>query len=169
MPGAIVWFTGLPGAGKTTLAQAVCRALGERGRPAQVIDGDELRRGVSADLGFSPTDRAMQVQRAAQAAVAIAQAGEIALVAVIAPAVAARTAARALVAPHRFLEIHLSTPLSVCRQRDPKGLYAQADAGILRGLTGVDASYEPPLHPDLVLDTSQVELSLCIAHILKLI
>ena len=169
MPGAIVWFTGLPGAGKITLAQAVCQALGERGRPAQVIDGDDLRRGISADLGFSPTDRAMQVPRAAQAAVAIAQAGEIALVAVIAPAQQARAAARMLAAPYRFLEIYLSTPLSICRQRDPKGLYAQADTGIVRGLTGVDAPYEPPVHPELVLDTSQLELPLCVANVLTVI
>ena len=169
MPGAIVWFTGLPGAGKTTLARAVCRALNERGISAQVIDGDELRAGISADLGFSPADRAVQVERAAQAAVAVAQAGEIALVAVIAPALQSRAAARALAAPQRFLEIYLSTPLAVCQQRDPKGLYAQAAAGTLCGLTGVDAPYEPPVCPDLVLDTSQHDLSQCVAHILNVI
>ena len=168
-PGAIVWFTGLPSAGKTTLARAVSRALHECRLPAQVIDGDELRAGVSADLGFSSADRAAQARRAAEAAVAVAQVGGIALVAVIAPALQARAAARELAGRHRFLEIYLSTPVAICRQRDPKGLYALADVGLLRGFTGVDASYEPPARPDLVLDTSQMELPLCVAHVLGLI
>ena len=167
--GAIIWFTGLPGAGKTTLAQAVCQALGNRGRSAQVIDGDELRRGVCADLGFSAVDRAVQVERAASAAVTVAQTGRIALVAVIAPAAQARALARRLAVPHRYVEVYLSTPVAVCRQRDPKGLYAQAAAGTVRDLTGVDAPYEPPSHPDLVLDTSQYELSICVARVLRVL
>jgi adenylyl-sulfate kinase len=169
MSGLVIWFTGLPGAGKTTLAQAVQQELQRRGRPAQVIDGDVLRAAASADLGFSAADRAVQVERAAQAAVAVAQAGAIALVAVIAPAAQARAAARRLIAPHCYFEIYLSTPLAVCRQRDPKGLYAQAAAGSLRGFTGVDASYDPPSHPDLVLDTSQHDLSQCVAQVLDVI
>ena len=167
--GTIIWFTGLPGAGKTTLAQAVCQALGNRGLSAQVIDGDELRRGVCADLGFSAVDRAVQVERAARAAVAVAQTGRIALVAVIAPAAQARAAARRIAVPHRYVEVYLSTPVAVCRQRDPKGLYAQAAAGTVRDFTGVDAPYEPPSHPDLVLDTSQYELSICVARVLRVL
>jgi adenylyl-sulfate kinase len=169
MSGLVIWFTGLPGAGKSTLAQAVYQELQRGGHPAQIIDGDVLRAGASADLGFSDADRAKQVERAAQAAVAVAQAGSIALVAVIAPAAQTRAAARRLIAPHRYVEIYLSTPLAVCRQRDPKGLYAQAAAGRLCGLTGVDAPYEPPSHPDLALDTAQHDLSQCVAQILDVI
>jgi adenylyl-sulfate kinase len=153
VPGApTVWFTGLSGAGKTTIAQALARQLEQRGVAHGVLDGDELRATLSADLGFSRDDRAEQVRRVGHLARILGDAGVIPLVALVSPFRADRDAVRALHAPGRFLEIHVATSLEVCAQRDVKGLYAQAQDGRLGQLTGVGQDYEPPERAELTLD-----------------
>jgi adenylyl-sulfate kinase len=149
--GATVWFTGLPAAGKSTLAARVEQRLIEEGRSAYVLDGDNLRHGLCADLGFAPGDRAENVRRTGELACLFADSGTTALVALVSPYAAARQAVRELHARAglAFLEVYLSTPLEECEARDPKGLYRRARAGALASLTGIDAPYEPPPDPEL--------------------
>lgn len=151
--GATVWLTGLSGSGKSTLAVALEQLLTEAGRPAYRLDGDNLRLGLNADLGFSESDRHENVRRAGEVARLMADAGVVAIVPLISPYRAGRDHVRAL---HRqdalpFIEVFVDTPLAECERRDPKGLYAKARAGEIRGFTGIDDPYEPPLAPDLVL------------------
>jgi adenylyl-sulfate kinase len=151
--GATVWLTGLPSSGKSTLGAAIEAHLVERGTPAYLLDGDNLRHGVCGDLGFSKTDRESNVRRAGEIARLFADSGAIAIVALVSPHEAVRHEVR----EHHerdelpFFEVFLNTPLEVCASRDPKGLYARASAGELSGLTGVDDPYERPSHPDLEL------------------
>ena len=156
-PGATVWLTGLPASGKSTLAAAVEAELLRSGRAAYVLDGDNLRHGLNGDLGFSAEDRTENVRRTAEVAALIADAGVVCLAALVSPYAADRAAARAAHARRdlSFLEIHVATSLAECERRDPKGLYARARAGELRGLTGVDAPYEPPERPDLRVEPSE--------------
>lgn len=153
--GATVWFTGLPGAGKSTIAAAVEERLVCAGRPAFLLDGDNLRHGLNGDLGFDEPARCENVRRTAHVARLLAESGTIAIVSLVSPYAADRDAAAALhsVADLHFVEVFVSTPLERCEQRDPKGLYARARAGELKGLTGVGAPYEAPSAPDLVLHT----------------
>jgi len=159
--GATVWFTGLPGAGKTTLSCAVERALMDADHVAYRLDGDEVRRTLCADLGFDRAARAENVRRVACVARMLADAGVIALVALISPYESDRAAARELheQADLRFIEVYVDTPVEVCRQRDPKGLYAGAVAGDVHLLTGVDDPYERPQRPDLRLGPQPLEQS----------
>lgn len=156
------WLTGLPGAGKSTLAQALAHALRTQGEPACVIDGDELRAGLCQDLGFDDASRAENVRRAAHMARLLNHNGIHAVVAMVSPAQNARAAAYATIGPERCKEVFVSTPLQVCEQRDPKGLYARARAHQLVQMTGVQAIYEKPLAPWLCIDTSVTELSLAV-------
>lgn len=151
--GATVWFTGLSGSGKSTVAVAVERRLLAAGRAAYLIDGDNLRHGLNGDLGFGAADRAENVRRAAEVARLFADAGLVALVPLISPFRVDRDRARAVhtEAGLPFLEVFVDTPLAECERRDPKGLYARARAGELPGFTGVDDPYEPPTRADLVL------------------
>ncbi len=146
-----VWLTGLSGAGKTTLAVAARRALIGQGRSACVLDGDALRQGLSSDLGLSPADRAEQARRVAHVAALLCRDGVVALVALVSPFADDRRRARAIHAELGlpFFEVWVNTPLAVCEQRDPKGLYARARAGELQGLTGIDAPYDIPQAPEL--------------------
>jgi bifunctional enzyme CysN/CysC len=148
-----VWITGLPAAGKTTLAMAVADLLRDAGVAVDVIDGDVLRRGESRALGFSRADRATQAARAAGRAVAHAAHGGVAVVALVSPYAEDRQAARAAHEREglRFIEVWMDTPLAECEARDPKGLFARARAGALEGLTGVDAPYEAPETPEVVV------------------
>jgi adenylyl-sulfate kinase len=152
--GQTVWFTGLSGSGKSSVAVAVERALLEKGRPALVLDGDNLRHGLNSDLGLSPQDRAENVRRVGEVAKLFAGVGWVALVPVISPYAAGRDAVRLAheAGDIRFSEVYVDTPLEVCQTRDPKGLYAKAAAGELTGMTGVDAPYEAPAQPELHLD-----------------
>ncbi len=151
--GATVWMTGLPASGKSTLAVEAEALLVGAGRPAFRLDGDNLRHGLNGDLGFSAEERAENVRRTAHAAALLAEAGVVALVALVSPYRADRDAARAIHAERglRFYEVHVATPLAECERRDPKGLYAKARAGELPGLTGVGDVYEAPETPDLVI------------------
>lgn len=149
--GATVWFTGLSGAGKSTVANAVAERLHVDGVAHYVLDGDNLRYGLNADLGFSDADRAENVRRVGEVARLMADAGIVTLVPVISPFRAGRDRVRAAhaVAGLPFVEVFVDTPLDECATRDPKGLYARAAAGELAGLTGVDSPYEPPLTPEV--------------------
>jgi bifunctional enzyme CysN/CysC len=151
--GATVWLTGLPGSGKSTIGAAVEERLVERHRPAYLLDGDNLRHGICGDLGFSGADRETNVRRVGELAQLFADAGLIAIVALISPFAAARGAVRQRHAQAglSFYEVFVDTPLEVCAARDSKGLYARARAGELHGFTGVDDPYEPPARPDLRL------------------
>lgn len=145
-------MTGLSGAGKTTIARAVASALEERGHSVHVLDGDELRAGLSADLGFSLEDRAEQVRRTGHVARILGDAGVVAIAALVSPTRQERDAVRALHPDGRFLEVHVATSLDVCETRDVKGLYARARAGEIADLTGVGSVYEPPVAPEVQLD-----------------
>jgi len=151
--GATVWFTGLSGSGKSTVAVEVERRLVEAGRPAYLLDGDNLRQGLNGDLGFSAEDRAENVRRVGEVARLFADAGAVALVPVISPYLADRDRVRAIhdLAGLPFLEVFVDTPLEVCEARDPKGLYAKARAGEITGFTGIDDPYEAPVRPELRL------------------
>jgi bifunctional enzyme CysN/CysC len=153
LSGATVWFTGLSGSGKSTIANAVAERLLEAGRPAYLLDGDNVRHGLNADLGFSAADRAENVRRIGEVARLMADAGLVVLVPVISPYRADRDRVRAAheVAGLAFVEVFVDTPIELCEQRDPKGLYAKARAGELTGMTGIDDPYEPPESPELRL------------------
>lgn len=149
------WITGLPAAGKTTLARALVAALQQRGQSAYLLDGDELRQGLCADLGLSDADRQENIRRAGEVARILANAGQTVVCAFVSPFQADRARVRALFAPGEFAEIHLTTPVDECARRDPKGLYARARAGQLQGLTGWDGPYEVPVRPEWAFDTQQ--------------
>ncbi len=151
--GATVWLTGLSGSGKSTVAVVLEALLVGSGRPAFRLDGDNLRHGLNSDLGFSEADRTENVRRAGEAALLLADAGVVALVPLISPYRAGRSAARAAhdAAGVPFIEVFVDTPIEECERRDPKGLYAKARAGEITGFTGVDDPYEAPMHADLVL------------------
>ncbi|MEA2200875.1 MAG: bifunctional enzyme CysN/CysC [Solirubrobacteraceae bacterium] len=153
--GATLWFTGLPGAGKSTIASAVEERLIQAGRPAFLLDGDNLRHGLNGDLGFGDEARTENVRRTAHVARLLAESGTVALVSLVSPYAADRESAASLHAADEleFIEIFVDAPLELCEQRDPKGLYARARAGELAGLTGIGAPYEAPSQPDLVLGT----------------
>jgi bifunctional enzyme CysN/CysC len=151
--GVTVLFTGLSGSGKSTLAAAVEEQLVKRGLPAFMLDGDNLRHTLCSDLGFSKEDRAENLRRAGEVARLMAEAGTVALVSLIAPCAEERRKLRETHADAGlpYVEIYVNTPIEVCEQRDPKGLYARARSGELADFTGVSAEYEPPQHPDLEL------------------
>jgi bifunctional enzyme CysN/CysC len=163
-----VWLTGLSGSGKSTIAYALEDRLVSDGRAAYVLDGDNVRHGLNADLGFTPEDRSENVRRVSEVARLMADAGLVVAVPVISPYRADRERARAAhdAAGIPFVEVWVSTPLDVCESRDPKGLYAKARAGFLPSFTGIDAPYEPPHAPELALDTSVTDTSNCVVRIL---
>jgi bifunctional enzyme CysN/CysC len=169
--GATLWFTGLPGAGKSTIAAAVEERLIEAGQPAFLLDGDNLRHGLNGDLGFDDRARSENVRRTAHVARLLAESGTVALVSLVSPFAADRQAASALHAVDdlNFIEIFVDAPLALCEQRDPKGLYARARAGELAGLTGVGSPYEAPSAPDLVLGTREETVEREVERVLELL
>ncbi len=152
----VVWLTGLPGSGKSTIANLVERKLAAQGRHTMLLDGDNLRQGINADLGFDVAGRSENVRRVGEIARLMADAGLIVIVALVSPFQADRTRAAALLPEGRFLEIFVEAPVEVCRQRDPKSLYEKADLGKVVNLTGRDQPYEPPEDPALVLPTAEI-------------
>jgi len=152
---AVLWLTGLSGAGKSTIANLVERRLHALGRHTYTLDGDNLRHGLNQDLGFSEADRAENVRRASEVAALFADAGLIVIASLISPYRAERERARQRVPEGEFIEVFIDTPIDECRRRDPKGLYQKADAGLIRGFTGIDAPYELPEAPELHLRTTE--------------
>jgi bifunctional enzyme CysN/CysC len=169
--GATVWFTGLSGSGKSTVAVELERLLVADGRATCLLDGDNLRHGLNRDLGFSPQDREENVRRCGEVALLLNDSGVVAIVPLISPYRRDRDRVRELHdrAGCRFLEVFVDTPLAECERRDPKGLYARARAGELTGFTGIDDPYEPPAAADLVLpgaDTDPASLAAIVADAL---
>lgn len=165
--GQVVWLTGLSGSGKTSLARALALALLPFGYPTLCLDGDELRAGLCRDLGFLPQDRSENVRRIAEVAALAARAGLMVPVACIAPLRADRAQARQIIGADRFTEVWLACPLSVCEQRDVKGLYWRARTGELPNFTGITAPYEPPVQADLVLKTNTMSLTECVQALIR--
>ena len=152
----VVWLTGLPGAGKTTIARTVSDRLRAYTCPVIVLDGDELRQGVCADLGFSPPARHENIRRVGEMAFLLFRQGVVVLCALVSPYREDRDRIRQRLPPGRFLEVFVKADVEICRARDPKGLYAAAAGGRVQDLTGVSAPYEEPLAPELVIDTTAI-------------
>jgi bifunctional enzyme CysN/CysC len=167
--GATVWLTGLPASGKSTIAVELERRLVESGRNAYLLDGDNVRHGISGDLGFSPRDRAENARRVAGVARLFADAGVVALVSLVSPYAEDRALARAMheQAGLPFVEVFVDTPVEECERRDPKGLYARARAGDLPGFTGVDGDYEAPEDPELVVHPMEESVADAVDRLLK--
>ncbi|WP_053732713.1 adenylyl-sulfate kinase [Nocardia sp. NRRL S-836] len=162
----VVWLTGLSGAGKSTIADLVERALHAQGRHTFLLDGDNVRHGLNSDLGFSAADRVENVRRIAEVAALMVDAGLIVLVSFISPFRAERALARGLVGENEFCEVFVDTPLAVAEQRDPKGLYRRARRGELADFTGIDSPYEPPEHPEVRVDTTVLTAEAAAAEVL---
>jgi adenylyl-sulfate kinase len=169
--GATLWFTGLPAAGKSTIAGAVEERLVLGGCPAFLLDGDNLRHGLNGDLGFDEDARGENVRRTAHVARLLAESGSIALVSLVSPYAADRDAAAALhaAADLAFVEVFVDAPLALCKQRDPKGLYARASSGELLDMTGVDSPYERPERPDLVLSSGEETVPEAVGRVMDLL
>jgi adenylylsulfate kinase len=169
--GATLWITGLPSAGKSTIAAALAARLRADGIAVEVLDGDEMRAVLSPDLGYSRADRDTNVARIGWVAARLARHGVLVLAPVVSPYRAARDAVRRThdQAGIRLLEVHVATPVEVCAERDVKGLYARQRSGGLRGLTGVDGDYEAPTHPELRLDTSDSAVDDAVDRLLALL
>lgn len=167
--GAVVWLTGLSGAGKSTIAFAVERALTDAGFAAFVLDGDNVRHGLCADLGFSAADRDENIRRVGEVAALMAEAGIIVIASFISPFREGRRKARLAASAGHFFEVFLDTPLSVCEGRDPKGLYEKARAGTILEFTGISSPYERPEAPELVLPTGTLSLDDCVGRVVDLL
>jgi adenylylsulfate kinase len=167
--GATLWFTGLPSAGKTTIANALAARLADLGRAVEILDGDAVRPVLSPELGFSRADRDANVARIGWVASLLARNGVLVLASVVSPFAAARDGVRAAHADAEFLEIHVATPVGICAERDVKGLYARQRDGGMSGLTGVDGEYEPPTAPELRIDTSGRTVEDVVEQLLRLL
>lgn len=166
--GAVLWFTGLSGSGKSTVAGALEQALLPLGVSSYLLDGDNVRHGLCSDLGFSDADRKENIRRVGEVANLMVDAGLIVLTAFISPHREERQMVRERVGPDRFIEVFVDTPLAVCEARDPKGLYQKARAGELKNFTGIDSVYEAPLQPEIRLDGEQL-VTILTAQVLDLL
>ncbi|MEG1544978.1 MAG: adenylyl-sulfate kinase [Tannerellaceae bacterium] len=167
--GVMVWFTGLSGSGKSTIAIALERELHARGLLCRILDGDNIRTGINNNLGFSPTDRVENIRRIAEVSKLFLDTGIITIAAFISPNNELRELASGIVGVDDFLEIYVSTPIEACEQRDVKGLYAKARRGEIKEFTGISAPFEAPKAPALVLDTSVLSLEESVSRLLLLI
>jgi adenylylsulfate kinase len=154
----VIWFTGLSGSGKSTIAQHLERYLFEQGFFAQVLDGDNIRSGINNNLGFSEVDRRENIRRIAEVSRLYVQSGIISINSFISPTIAIRQMARDIIGADDFIEIYVNAPLEVCEKRDVKGLYKKARSGQIKGFTGIDAPYEAPEQPDLEIKTDEVSV-----------
>ena len=167
--GMMIWFTGLSGSGKSTIAIALERELQRRRLLCRILDGDNIRSGINSNLGFSPEDRVENIRRIAEVGKLFVDTGIITLAAFISPTNELRRMAARIIGEQDFYEVYVSTPLEECEQRDVKGLYAKARRGEIRDFTGISAPFEVPEHPALSLDTSQLTVEESVDRILKLI
>ncbi len=154
----ILWFTGLPSSGKSTLANEVEKKLIAGGTKTYILDGDNVRMGLCKDLGFSEHDRAENIRRIGEVSKLFVQAGVVVLSAFVSPYRRDRDAVRALVENGEFIEVFVDAPLEVCEQRDVKGLYKKAREGVIKGFTGIDDPYEAPLNPEITIKTAETSL-----------
>jgi adenylylsulfate kinase len=157
----VLWFTGLSGSGKSTVANATEKVLHDMGFQTYILDGDNVRMGLNKDLGFSPEDRTENIRRITEVAKLFADSGSIVLTAFISPYREDRDKAREIISTEDFIEVFVSADLSVCESRDPKGLYKKARAGEIKGFTGIDAPYEAPLNPELIVETDKNDIEAC--------
>jgi len=163
----VVWLTGLPASGKSTIAHAVEEKLVHARFQTIVLDGDNIRHGLCDDLGFSLSDRNENIRRTGEVAKLLLQAGVVVLVALVSPVRTAREKTRKLISAGDFLEIYVKCPLAICRKRDPKGFYAKADSGAIPEYTGVSSPYEAPLDPALILDTENESVEESVNHLAR--
>jgi bifunctional enzyme CysN/CysC len=164
---AVIWFTGLSGSGKSTLANALEQALVQRGHHSYLLDGDNVRHGLNKDLGFSDADRNENIRRIGEVSALFVDAGLLVITAFISPFRADRNKIRERIGDAQFIEVYLSTSLEECERRDPKGLYVKAREGKIREFTGIDSPYEPPIAPQITLDTSRLSVGAAVDQILK--
>ncbi len=154
----VVWLTGLSGSGKSTIAQYLEKKLFEKGFFAQVLDGDNIRDGINQNLGFSEEDRSENIRRIAEVAKLYLNSGIITINSFISPTIAIRKMAADIIGPDSFIEVYVNAPIEVCEKRDVKGLYAKARKGLIKGFTGIDAPYEPPIQPSLEVCTDKMDV-----------
>ena len=157
----VIWFTGLSGSGKSTVANATEKLLHDMGLQTYILDGDNVRMGLNKDLGFSPKDRTENIRRITEVAKLFADSGSIVLTAFISPYKEDRNSAREIISDEDFIEVFVNADLSVCESRDPKGLYKKARSGEIKGFTGIDAPYEEPINPELVVETDKYDILAC--------
>lgn len=167
--GVMIWFTGLSGSGKSTVALGVERELHQRGILCRILDGDNIRSGINRNLGFTADDRKENIRRIAEVGKLFVDTGIVTLAAFISPTNESRQMAASIIGEEDFKEVYISTPLEVCEQRDVKGLYARARKGDIQNFTGISAPFEVPVNPDLSLDTSVIPLEECVKKVLELI
>ncbi len=167
--GVMVWFTGLSGSGKSTIAIALERELHKRGVLCRILDGDNIRSGINNNLGFSEADRVENIRRIAEVSKLFVDTGIVTIAAFISPNNDIREMAARIIGSNDFLEVYVSTPLEECERRDVKGLYAKARKGEIKNFTGISAPFEAPVHPALTLDTSVLSLEESVAQLLSLV
>lgn len=167
--GTMLWFTGLSGSGKSTIAIALERELHKRGLLCRILDGDNIRTGINANLGFSAEDRCENIRRVAEVAKLFVDTGIITIAAFVSPTEELRNIAERIIGQADFKEIYISTPIEECERRDVKGLYVRARKGEVKNFTGISAPFEAPQHPALSLDTSRLSVEECVNSLLQLL
>ena len=167
--GIMIWFTGLSGSGKSTVAMGVERELHAQGILCRILDGDNVRAGINNNLGFSAEDRIENIRRIAEIGKLFVQTGVVTLACFVSPTNDIRQMAREIVGEEDFLEVYISTPIEECERRDVKGLYARARKGEVKNFTGISAPFEAPVSPDIAIDTSKIPLAECVRTLTELI
>jgi adenylylsulfate kinase len=163
----VLWFTGLSGSGKSTVANAAAKALFDQGLNPYVLDGDNIRHGLNKDLGFSEEDRTENIRRIGEVSKLFVDSGQIVLTAFISPFIKDRELVRELLDADEFIEVYIKCPVDECEKRDPKGLYEKARKGLIRDFTGIDSPYEEPVNPEIVVETDKYSVEESVEHIIQ--
>ena len=163
----VLWFTGLSGSGKSTVANAAAKALFDEGLNPYVLDGDNIRHGLNKDLGFSEEDRTENIRRIGEVSKLFVDSGQIVLTAFISPFVKDRELVRELLESDEFIEVYIKCPVDECEKRDPKGLYEKARQGLIKDFTGIDSPYEEPVNPEIVVETDKHSIDECVEQIIN--